>query len=577
MKESYLIMSEDLKTLASGQKQKRISVVEFLKGTSLNIPDYQRAYSWEWTAKGEDRLGQVNVFVKDLEDALAFGFKNRYYLGNFLFGASRLGDEWRDIIDGQQRLTTTLLFFAAAFRRLGEALPEDFLVIKERIEKRCYRTVSYDQNVFLRCLSMTERLPSADTPFDTQSQKRLVLAARYFDEVLKKREIDSVLNLLNVLGNAGISWLEIERNEDAIQLFLFQNNRGKKPTLLDIVKALFLRSVTSDLGATEDLVARFRTIFEKCTRLEAFVDEDDVLRYAWRIEKNSLQTDFSLQAIEERLRKEGCKFALSFSQKLVEAFNALENFSRESCIEAESLRLMGPYSWSYPFIIKVEQLGIEREQRLQIWRILESLTLRKWALGRRAEIEPRLDEVFKKLTRENAVASLKERHDLLRREEGGWWGYWNDTALKETFEGEFGNHRLACILVWRYQNKKVAQMGYTCVASPDCEHIAPKANPGEGHGYGSYGVAPDDPDGIETGHWLNCLGNYLPLSVHQNRSIQNTDFTEKLAAYDECGQGGEVRKIAETHANGGPLIWDAACIKERTKSIADALSEIYCV
>lgn len=88
---------------------------------------------------------------------------------------------------------------------------------------------------------------------------------------------------------------------------------------------------------------------------------------------------------------------------------------------------------------------------------------------------------------------------------------------------------------------------------------------------------PDDPDGIETGHWLNCLGNYLPLSAHQNRSIQNADFTEKLAAYDECGQGGEVRKIAEAHANGGPLIWDAACIKERTKSIADALSEIYCV
>ena len=570
-------MSEDIKTLARGEEQKRIFVVEFLKAKSLNIPKYQRAYSWECTANGEDKQGQVNVFVKDLDDALAFGFKNRYYLGNFLFGASHLGDEWWDIIDGQQRVTTTLLFFAAAFRRLGEALPDDFLVIKKRLAEECYRTVSYDQDIFLRCLSMTESLPSVDTPFDTQSQKRLVLAARYFDEVLKERELDNVLDLLNVLGNAGISWLKIERNEDAIQLFLFQNNRGKKPTLLDIVKALFLRSATNNSGVSENLVYRFQKIFEKCTRLETFVDEDDVLRYAWRIEKNSLQADFSLQVIEERLRKEGVKFALAFSQKLVEAFTALENFNRETCIEAESLRLMGPYSWSYPFIIKVEQLGIEQKQRSRIWRILESLTLRKWALGRRAEIESRLDEVFKNLTRENAEASLKERHDLLRCTESGWWGYWNDTALKETFKGEIGNHRLACILVWRYQNKKVAQMGYICVASPDCEHIAPKANPGDGHGYGSYGVAPDDPDGIETGHWLNCLGNYLPLSAHQNRSIKDADFTVKLAAYDECGQGGEVRKIAEAHANGGPLIWDAACIKERTKNIADTLSEIYCV
>lgn len=439
-------MSEDVKPLASGQEQKRISVIEFLKANSLNIPNYQRAYSWECAAQGEDKQGQVNVFVKDLEDALAFGFENRYYLGNFLLGASRLGDEWLDIIDGQQRLTTTLLFFAAAFRRLGDALPGDFQEIKKRLAKECYRTVNYDQDIFRRCLSVTGSLPSADTSFDTQSQRRLVQAAHYFDEVLEQRELDNVKKLLNVLGNAGISRLKIERNEDAIQLFLFQNNRGKKPTLLDIVKALFLRSATNVSGATENLITRFRTIFEKCTRLETFVDEDDVLRYAWRIEKNSLQADFSLQAIEERLRKEGATFALSFSLTLVEAFNALENFSRESCIEAESLRLMGPYSWSYPFIIKVEQLGIERKQRPQIWRILESLTLRKWALGRRAEMESRLNDVFKELTQENAVVALKERHDLLRRTEVGKCGYWNDTALKETFWGEIGNHRLALSL-----------------------------------------------------------------------------------------------------------------------------------
>ena len=37
-------MSEDIKTLARGEEQKRIFVVEFLKAKSLNIPKYQRAY-----------------------------------------------------------------------------------------------------------------------------------------------------------------------------------------------------------------------------------------------------------------------------------------------------------------------------------------------------------------------------------------------------------------------------------------------------------------------------------------------------------------------------------------------------
>ena len=66
-------------------------VVENLFGGNdfFEIPEYQRAYSWE--------TPQWEQFIDDLKNV-----KEKYYLGHFLFeeGTDRLL-----VIDGQQRLT----------------------------------------------------------------------------------------------------------------------------------------------------------------------------------------------------------------------------------------------------------------------------------------------------------------------------------------------------------------------------------------------------------------------------------------------------------------------------------------
>ena len=73
------------------------TVKEEIKSHFFSIPDYQRAYSWE--------TAQLKQFVEDLHDA-----QDKYYLGHFLFEKS---NDSLMIIDGQQRITTCMIFYRA--------------------------------------------------------------------------------------------------------------------------------------------------------------------------------------------------------------------------------------------------------------------------------------------------------------------------------------------------------------------------------------------------------------------------------------------------------------------------------
>lgn len=65
------------------------------------IPAYQRAYAWE--------KRQFIQFIEDLEECEVCD----YYLGHFLFEQD--GDTLY-VIDGQQRLTTCIIFFRVFYK-----------------------------------------------------------------------------------------------------------------------------------------------------------------------------------------------------------------------------------------------------------------------------------------------------------------------------------------------------------------------------------------------------------------------------------------------------------------------------
>ena len=88
------------------------TIRKMMAGNQIVVPSYQRAYSWDTPVEKTDRNTQIDVFLSDLEEYSKSNAKSPYYFGHFLF-------EERNkkiyVIDGQQRLTTIVIFLSALF------------------------------------------------------------------------------------------------------------------------------------------------------------------------------------------------------------------------------------------------------------------------------------------------------------------------------------------------------------------------------------------------------------------------------------------------------------------------------
>ena len=95
--------------MQNGQK----TIRDLFDGSKMfNIPKYQRAYAWQ-----EKQLAD---FVDDIENQR---LDKAYFFGTILFqekGKSENDFEYIDIVDGQQRITTLIIFMKLLLDQIGE-------------------------------------------------------------------------------------------------------------------------------------------------------------------------------------------------------------------------------------------------------------------------------------------------------------------------------------------------------------------------------------------------------------------------------------------------------------------------
>ncbi|WET69109.1 DUF262 domain-containing protein [Sphingobacterium sp.] len=84
------------------------------------IPSYQRPYSWEY-----DHCNQLYTDIKD-----SFDDKQDYFIGNIIIAKAENNKDILEVVDGQQRLITTLLFF-----KVLSLFQPEFKVLTQIIEK----------------------------------------------------------------------------------------------------------------------------------------------------------------------------------------------------------------------------------------------------------------------------------------------------------------------------------------------------------------------------------------------------------------------------------------------------------
>lgn len=551
-----------------------------LSGNFVHVPSYQRAYSW-------DKDKQVKQFLIDLDNYIDSSYTTSYYFGHFLF--EEKSSYSYNIIDGQQRLTTIEIFLSSVFKRLANIRPlsDDEKETKEDVIKRNskyrFSTVEYD-NPFFKDYVVDQKDISRES-LETLSAVRIKEAFDFFENELKSKDEAGCLKYINCITNSACTTHIVSEEVEAIQMFIFQNNRGKEPTKLEIVKAQFMYEVQiSNINEEEksakikELQERFEHIYKSIAVIENKINEDDVLLYALRVYFNTFNIDVSMDKIEKELKdkKNSPRFIMEFTLELENSFESLKQFFTENKIyEIYSLALLGK-NQMMPFVIKSYKYKIPNEDKVGLFAELESLVLRHRIIGTRAHLEDRINKVYSEFTDNNKdINQIIDHIRWLKKEtddNNWWWYYWSDAKFEEALQRAL-DHKIVKHILCKYENYLISQekQGYGFmqmeqIENPELEHIAPQT-PSDGtpvaKGYCEY-----DEEFKNT--YLDCLGNYLLISKSHNCSIGNVSFVDKLASYSVLAQQREIKEKTKDK-----VVWDKDPIKRRHEKLVNFLTEKY--
>jgi hypothetical protein len=552
------------------------NVKGMLYGNKIRVPNYQRAYSWDTPSSNFNGKTHTDVFLEDLENHINSGVATSYYFGHFLFEEKSNGNF--DVIDGQQRLTTIIIFLSALFTRIKsihnftddeEGFYENML---HRGANYAFSTVDYDDQFFKDYV--INQTSKSKNKLETESAKRIANAFDYFVKKLSQKENDYLDKVLQTIIWASCTTHLVKHESEAIQMFIFQNDRGKHPTNLEIIKAQFMYSIHLHGGneadtLIEEIKNRFEKIYKSIASIEHRIDEDSVLLYTLRVYYNSLWETNSIEKINSQLNgKNPIKFIREFSQYLEDSFNALMLFfgdDEKNYFEIHSLICLGRLGEVIPFVIKAYIFPLSKEDLCRFCVVAESLVLRHRLIGTRANIVSRLNDVYQEFTKENPdIEPTIERIVWMKKVNDWWWAYWNTKHLEEAINGGIES-TTAKYLLWKYENYLASHghsgyepIRFDAIKSPELEHIAPRTPAGEeAAGYDKY-------DDEFVNEYIDCLGNYLLLSKSQNCSIGNKPFPEKRDTYTHLFQQREIQEMTKDKK-----IWNKEKINERHTKIVD--------
>ena len=561
----------------------KTTIKEFFEGEKqYTIPVYQRAYSWEEK--------QWKDFLVDLEEATKGD--NSYFFGNVLLEKLN-GDKTNDIIDGQQRITTIIIFARALCNVLqnraknetlsSESNNEDFLRYAEEDylvnrSKEKLQSVEYDRDYFNDVIIRNDdKKHEPQTP----SQKRIKEAKAFFIKALQRKETKEILAIFESLQNADILSIPFANKKDSVLMFELQNNRGKELTNMEKLKSYLAYQIYTycDKEVSETKLKEITRVFETIYRLikDIKTDEDSILRYfniskfgfEYREDNNDKNYKKQYkQDTESKSNDEKIAWIENYVKELKNAFVNFKEFENSQSVYGEYLIYLKVWE-VYPFILKAYTIFKDKRQLEQVFQDLEIIAFRDKLVRTRADLASRLNSVLKNFDSvEKLVSGLQEICNE---------GYWCNEAVKESLSNiyEENNTNIIAYLLMRYENYLRGENSKTkCylftlkeIKEPQIEHIAPQTENGEklSSGYCEY-----DKDFYDK-HYLHRVGNLMLIGKSHNIVIGNKPFQEKFTSYEKSPmvQHGEVKSFADKD------LWDKESIDRRHEKLEKFVLETW--
>ncbi|MCI5178907.1 MAG: DUF262 domain-containing protein [Candidatus Electrothrix sp. AW3_4] len=522
------------------------SLNQFFTRKILHIPKYQRSYAW----------GKQNVreLYEDIQEA--YETNSTHYIGTIVLARTDSKDVYH-IVDGQQRITTIIMFINAIIETLEDAQDKDYYTRFYIKSKKQYKLKPLERDI-----EFFNRILEGDKTEEPHSKSQRYLLDAYIEiENIINQLIEKPIEFLRVIEDLYVLEFIEDNESDAIRIFQTVNDRGKELSRMDKMKSLLFYFSNKYLSQKYDekINNTFGEIFELYDDIKLIgenqsiniisskqFNEDDLLRQH-HICFSEESYDPTVQQVMDSvkialldLRKSGNtarldEYIITFIGSLLEYVRAFKNVISKTTANERYYKIfsiLGLSAVYYPVITQLKKCGfLETElpsKKISVLEMIEIIDVRVFKIrdyaGKKhvaafayslANKNWTLDEIEEHLIWFNSFEISNERFkDYLTN-----YDYYKQTGLL----------RLLFIDYCERLSKKeysLNELQEIMRNNPTIEHILSQTPKFKPHSFGFK-------NNEEFEEFKNLIGNLILLEKKINSSIKNIDLSEKVKGYSK--------------------------------------------
>lgn len=558
---------------------KPLADVLFDTARKYRVPRYQRPYAWG--------IEEVSEFWEDL----VLNDKP-YFFGSFIFNTEHEDeDRYVDIIDGQQRLLT-ITIFVAAIRDVAKDIDLDSsklyhrkdIAIEDWEGEHYYRILPSETLIPFfhdHIQDGTKDILQAKTSTPEEARIRAnyeYLLKKVKAEVDRFPSLETKLEVLSKLRKKVRSLIvinvEINREEDAYEIFETTNARGMELSVADLLKNLIFKNIKP--GEDRDLAKE--VWLEITGNVESTnTDLKRFIRYFWLSKHNFVTEKKLYREIKTKIANwqvllQDLWDASGWYNRLLEGderdFQDLKNSSKifESVF---ATRLMGVSQCYVLFLSILRNYGNLGTDPAHVFALIEKFSFQYSVVCKLPG--NRLEKIYSKAAQEiekaatsmptdkraakiqSIFTSLEKEVKEIAPSEALFKDSFTELALKNSEESRWLTKYILGRINGHLQKTDEFLINFNKV---NIEHILPQ-NPDKDWKLTKKEIKP----------YVNRLGNLTLLSQKINSKIQNSTAVKKLPELDNSELAITVRLVESLKAHNAK--WGDGAITERQSEMAD--------
>lgn len=508
-------------------------VGSFLQDNTYYIPDYQREYSWEDS--------QVEDFWSDLKSLRENG-EGEHFFGQIVVQTDReeQNEEYKYIIDGQQRTTTSIIFLSAISEICGGLIKERCIEAKEISEDiqikyigrwsstndRLQLRLSNNDSEFFKNFIQIRNLIEPDMEAKSKAQKRIVKAFQYLLEKLNNEieglpteEKFTIVNeyFKSFITGFKVMYVETTSLEEAFIIFESLNARGKGLETSDLLKNHIFKMAKGQIDAVK----------KKWQNMLDNLEDGDAtkfIRYYWNSKEEFVRTQSLYKKMKQGINTEGqCLQVATQLENLSNVYSSINQkdgnsiFSDQRLNEViNNLKIFGASSF-YPVVLAMYNKQWDEGEMLRVLKEIEKLIFRNIIIAR--NVANKYEIFFANLAvqisnKDIEIYELLERMNQMKISDTDFRDYMNKLSI---------NNKPIIRYIFKKLNGLYASRETVISNSDDVhiEHIMPVA-------LGDWTIQEE-----EHQNYLWRLGNLTLLGNEYNRRIVNKTFDKKKEMYEK--------------------------------------------